>query len=746
MTHELLDLSLHDLILQSDLLDRFRLLGLYIQGVEVTQAVQYYRAAAHLTDPADRASDNAVTLIAGKPAWVRVYLRSGFLAQVANVTGTIEVSRRVAGFLYPAPFATLSPQPPGTVTAQRNPTYSVERGTLNSTLNFILPADAMCGHLRLRVHVTAPGGHEAETTLHLDVTLRQTLRLAGIMVGYNGPTSTAPGAPNLTLTAPTLANLQTTSGWTLLTFPVQSAATYRSAGTVTWNLPLTDAPSCPGCCTPNWVALNAAVQAQRVADGNRTDVLYYGLMAVGIPMGPIIGCNSGGVSTGSNGDGVTMAHELGHACGLPHAPCGTPGDPNYPAYEPYDPANTPQASIGEYGLDISTGNIFSPATFKDMMAYCGPRWISLYNYGRLTNNSNLDPVRACVDYPWWRDYILYDPILIPERWLPDPPPDPVWRQRVMGPEPVISIIGVVHSENEIEIKTVMRLEAAREVANGRATNLTAELIGKEGRVVASAPLYSLRSYGQGGCECGKGEVPPERRYPYTFQVFLSNVESGAALRIRSGERELWSRRAPESEPRITNFKATLSGGGRKRGEKQGNALVVEWQVASAGEREPECWLQWSNDRGKSWSALATGLRGGEATLDVSALPSGRLLLRLLASDGFHTAESKRVTVEIPQRPPAVSILTPRDGQTLIAGSPMRLAGAATLSSGEPAAGESARWLIDGKGAAAGLEAFITAPPAGEHRLTLLVTEQGERGEESIRFKTVKVPDERKQSK
>lgn len=746
MNHELLDLSLRDFILQSDLIDRIRLLGLYIQGVEVTQAVQYYNAAAHLTDPADRASDNAVTLIAGKPAWVRVYLRSGFLTQVNNVTGTIEVSRRTAGFFYPAPFATLSPQPPGTVTAERNPAYAVERGTLTRTLNFILPADAMCGHLRLRIHVTAPGGHEAETTVHLDVTLRQTLRLAGIMVGYNGPTSTAPGAPNLTLAAPTLANLQTTSGWTLLTFPVQSAATYRSAGTVTWNLPLTDAPSCSGCCTPNWVALNAAVQAQRVADGNRTDVLYYGLMAVGVPMGPIIGCNSGGVSTGSNGDGVTMAHELGHACGLPHAPCGTPGDPNYPAYEPYDPANTPQASIGEYGLDISNGNILSPATFKDMMAYCGPRWISLYNYGRLTNNSNLDPVRACVDHPWWRDYILYDPILIPERWLPDPPPDPTWRQRVMGPEPVISIIGVVHSENEIEVKNIMRLDAVREVGNGSATNLTAELVGKEGHVVARTPLYNLRSYGQGGCDCGKGVGTPENPYPYTFQAFLSNMESGTALRIRSGDRELWSRRAPESEPRISNFKATLSGERRKRGGTGGAALLIEWQVSSAGEQEPESWLQWSNDRGKSWSALATGLHGRRATVDASGLPSGRVLLRLLASDGFHTAESRRVTVEIPQRPPAVSILTPRDGQTLVAGAPMRLAGAATLANGAAASGESARWLIDGKGAAEGLDTFVTAPAAGEHRLTLLVTDEGGRGEESIRFRTVKLPDERKQSK
>ena len=185
-------------------------------------------------------------------------------------------------------------------------------------------------------------------TIFVDVTLEQRLRLAGIMVSYNGPASTAPGAPMLNLAAPTLTNLQSTAATTLLMFPVRSAGTYRTAGTVNWTLPLTDAPSCPGCCTPNWVALNTAVDAQRTADGNRTDVLYYGLMAPGIPMGPIIGCNTGGVSTGSANDGMTMAHELGHACGFAHAPCGTPGDPNYPAYEPYDPAGTPQASIGEY--------------------------------------------------------------------------------------------------------------------------------------------------------------------------------------------------------------------------------------------------------------------------------------------------------------------------------------------------------------------------------------------------------------
>src|SRR5215208_3863256 len=211
---------------RGDIAIKYPWLGAGIHGVEVSQAVQYYESDRHLTDPADRQPDNAVTVIASKPAWVRVYVRSGF-------------------------FLGSTPGVPGTVTARANPDYATERGTLGYTLNFIVPASMMCGHLRLDMHIASPGGWVSERQVVIDATLRQTLRLAGIMVGYNGPSSSAAGAPNLTLAAPTLADLQTTSSWTLLTFPVQSSATYRSAGSVTWNLPLTDPPSCPGCCTPN---------------------------------------------------------------------------------------------------------------------------------------------------------------------------------------------------------------------------------------------------------------------------------------------------------------------------------------------------------------------------------------------------------------------------------------------------------------------------------------------------------------
>jgi len=723
------ELLQHELINPTDLVSR--LPKIFIQGMEVTQAIQYYRSASHLTDPTDQGADNSVTLVAGKPAWVRVYVRSWiFGGAVSGVTGTLEVYKRNFGFLF-SKVSTLTPQPPGSVTALPNPDYVTERSTLSETLNFIIPADQMCGNLNLRAKINTPGGLSAEYTLNVDVTLKQSVHIRAIMVGYNGPSSSAPGAPNLTLAAPTLANLQTTAAWTLLTFPVSSTAAYSSAGTITWNLPLTDAPSCPGCCSPNWVALNTAVQAQRTADGNRTDVLYYGLMANGIPMGPIIGCNTGTVSTGANGNAVTMAHELGHACGLPHAPCGTPGDPNYPAYEPYDPAATPQASIGEYGLDISNGNIQAPNLFKDIMSYCGPRWISLYNYGRLTNNANLNPIRTCVDYPWWRDVVVQEPIIFPEKWLPDPPPDPPWRERFMKRLPVISIIAVVHADDEIEINSIMRVSAEPEIRGGKETGMMAELIGKREKILARAPLYRMPSQADGGCGCEDDEA----HYPYLVQAYVPDVEPGQELRIRRAKEELWSQRAPKEEPVIEEFSAKVS--------KKGDELTASWRFQEEGKGKGEFWLQYSDDKGETWHALATLLRGKRAQVDISSIAGGEILVRLLASDGFHTSVSEPLVVDIPERSPAVSIYTPRDGQTLVAGQPMRLWGAVTSGriEREEQLAVSARWLLDGQEVAEELDAFIEAPKAGEHKLSLVASIGGQEGEVSIGFVTVGRPDE-----
>jgi hypothetical protein len=295
---------------------------------------------------------------------------------------------------------------------------------------------------------------------------------------------------------------------------------------------------------------------------------------------------------------------------------------------------------------------------------------------------------------------------------------------------VISLIGVLHGPDELEITSVFRLDAESAVPGGRTLDLRAELVGAEGRVVASGNVYALHSQADCGCggeSAGGGE---QDSYPRLVQAFVPDVEAGALLRIQRGEKEMWSRSAPTRRPKLTEAAATLAGDDVKLG----------WSVESAGEQEPECWAQWSTDRGRTWHALAAGLRGGSAVVDARGLPGGRVSVRLLVSDGFHTAVSKLLPVTVPRRPPNAAILSPRDGQTFVANSPMRLWG--TAGQGEPPADDAARWLVDGKEVARGLDAFVEAPKAGKHRATLAVKTGDGSTEISVSFVTVGVPEER----
>ncbi len=94
-----------------------------------------------------------------------------------------------------------------------------------------------------------------------------------------------------------------------------------------------------------------------------------------------------GTMTGSDGRGErpghvsvaqpyapTIAHELGHNMNLMHAPCGNPSgiDPAYPHAD---------GTIGDWGYDYWQ-SLVAPWAYRDLMSYCGPRWISGYHFNK----------------------------------------------------------------------------------------------------------------------------------------------------------------------------------------------------------------------------------------------------------------------------------------------------------------------------------------------------------------------------
>ncbi len=141
-------------------------------------------------------------------------------------------------------------------------------------------------------------------------------------------------------------------------------------------------------------ALNALVSL-RQSDGVAKDVYYMGIFAPSASFNAYCG---GGCVTGLSGVGtnpsdatvrasagigftgqesaLTAAHEIGHAHGRQHAPCGGAAGPD-PSF-PYA-----GGGIGVWGYNLVTKKLIDPASGKDLMGYCQPEWISDYNFQKL---------------------------------------------------------------------------------------------------------------------------------------------------------------------------------------------------------------------------------------------------------------------------------------------------------------------------------------------------------------------------
>lgn len=139
-----------------------------------------------------------------------------------------------------------------------------------------------------------------------------------------------------------------------------------------------------------------AVTALRKSDGAAKDVYYYGAFAPTSSYSTYCngGCTTGlchlpgasdtflracvGVGFTGNSSAGTMAHELGHAHGLPHAPCGSVAgaDSKYPYAA---------GKIGSWGYDQRSNAMISPAKSYDFMSYCAPEWISDYAFDKITH-------------------------------------------------------------------------------------------------------------------------------------------------------------------------------------------------------------------------------------------------------------------------------------------------------------------------------------------------------------------------
>ncbi len=265
-----------------------------------------------------------------------------------------------------------------------------------SCIDVALPADVFHPALAYQVEVRTGADRlvarfpEAEGTLQpLPADPRsQSVRVVVVPVQY-----TADGSGRLPDTGP--EQLERMSEKMRALYPVSEVKLSVRSAPLAWNTAI-------GAGGEGWDDLLYGILQLREADNVAGDVYYYGAFSPGASFGEFcatgsFGCVLGlselsrtvqdagrrgsiGLGYGGAEAAETFTHELGHAHGRYHAPCGGAGGPDRKF--PY-----PQGGIGVPGWDVRTASFVPVGTrrsgTKDFMGYCSPAWVSDYTWSAL---------------------------------------------------------------------------------------------------------------------------------------------------------------------------------------------------------------------------------------------------------------------------------------------------------------------------------------------------------------------------
>ncbi len=171
----------------------------------------------------------------------------------------------------------------------------------------------------------------------------------------------------------------------------------------------------------DWSNILNQVLNARNQDNPPDDVYYYGIMTPASSFGTY--CRSscllglaplttrvspdqqGGLGVGFLDEytSSTIVHELGHAHGRAHAPCG--GVSGADSAFPYSGGGT-----GVWGWNSLDNTLQNPSSSKDVMGYCDPAWMSDYTYkaiGTRSSTVNIAMRASLGQGPDWHSLLLY---------------------------------------------------------------------------------------------------------------------------------------------------------------------------------------------------------------------------------------------------------------------------------------------------------------------------------------------------
>lgn len=608
-------------------------LDLTVRKVEITQGMQYL-------DDAFGHADNSLALVRGKPTAVRVYLASN--TPVMTTLIPVVLTSRSPGdppdaWIEHAPLWPYS-KIRSTTTAEEqreSPYNAAERAAQPFNATFLIDPELVAGGSRIfraevnpnQLIVESSYANNTYYTAPIQFRSTRNLNVKFVRIDYcpNCPGSHDPQyKPNWDKIYPLLA-------WAEKVFPVDKVDHWRAQKEVNiTNL------------TPHnfrkegtWGYVLTTLAAMKAFTDDEADHMhYYGVLSANVPNGNTLGMAwlppNPTVALGVSTEVTTFAHEIGHTLGRKHAPCGGPANPdgNWPD------ASNPDTIIGHTGFDLESGFALNRQTYKDLMSYCGPEWITPYTYDAIYDEFNAvtasqpptPPAGALTDHVVVRGVFDDDGAF----FLP-----PIYRRMLPAGSNDQEGIGT-HS-------IVMRAKDGRVLRTRRYTPEQEDAVA--GRAFFEVlPLESETSQIDIMAPGPNGEEPVD-----TCPV---------------------SAHLPEVQLLQPNGGESLGAAGQ---------YTARW-IASDPDKDPLYYMVlYSRDGGTSWESLALDLTEPEFTLELADLSgSGNALLRVIASDGVNNGEDQSdAGFVIAPKPPEVAVLAPTDRLLLAAGSGVMLRGTGT---------------------------------------------------------------------
>ena len=658
--------------------------GLVITGIEVNQAVQDQRT-------------QDVALVAGKKAVVRVHLKvTDGKGNLPGIDGTLRYPYPSGAIYYPINTG-------GTITARPNP----DRGQLEHTLNFLLPASAASGtglsfmlaQVLPPAGVTFNGGqYELVDTLQVEFETVPSMRLR--LVGVTFVTNTVSYSPRN-------IDYARTESWLRAAYPIPNLISSRT--TTNWTS-TTALPNCGG--------VNTILAQMKVQDVNNkvatNDTRYHGLVFDGGPLWfQMVGCccNSG-ASSGPAGQGFGgsnrfawdrdgsyadwyAGHEIGHGYGQCHpgycrgqtvdtsSHCGT-----YPYPNGYigGTAGDPQRY---YGLDVETLTVMGP-TWTDVMTYCDYEWISDFTYERIMNQM-ISPLSFSM-------------------------------VRTAAGERLL-VMGTVDLETDaVALDPFVLIPDATYTVERTPGEYSIELLGGGDVLLAGYPFTpKVQDVEQNtnGASCAAGAAEETPQVPASIFEFVTWDADTQRVRITHDGEELASRDVSAHAPAVT---VTSPNGGEVL---DGDTIDVAWSAEDADGDDLSATLLYSADGGESWMTLVSRVTGDSYPVDAGLLAgSEEALIRVTVSDGVNTTSDESDEVfTITDRRPQVSISWPPEGSVYSPDEVVSLVGDAYDPEDGALDGESLVWESDLQGVlGTGQQLVANMLTTGRHEITMSATD------------------------